>query len=175
MKKIVLFIIIVLSSMGVVQAQNYLNWWQKATKKWVTVSDSIFTATNQYYGPLPVSVYGTANVQITADSTASKFGAASAMYSLHDTLSTRIDSIKLSTLFSNKTWWQGDITVNDTVEVSGDVAFGVGNVTIIYPNSQPGMPIPRRYISNFPTYYIRRYVTSGGTGTVTIDIRTWGN
>ena len=101
----------------------------------------------------------------------------------HDTLSTRIDTVSrriagdttnnLNYIFVNSKAWEADITVNDTVEISSDANFGTGNVTIVYPNTQPGLPIFKRLLFYFPNLYIRRYVTPGGTGTVTIDLRIW--
>jgi hypothetical protein len=101
----------------------------------------------------------------------------------HDTLSTRIDTVSrriagdttnnLNYIFVNSKAWEADITVNDTVEISSDANFGTGNVTIVYPNTQPGLPIFKRLLFYFPNLYIRRYVTTGGTGTVTIDLRIW--
>lgn len=101
----------------------------------------------------------------------------------HDTLTTRIDTLSrkiagdttnnLNYIFVGSKAWQGDITVNDTVEVSSDATFPAGKVTIVYPNSQPGLPLFRRLLFYHPNMYIRRYVTTGGTGTVTIDFRIW--
>ena len=118
--------------------------------------------------------YLTSMVQLSADKYSKMF---------HDTLSTRIDTVSrriagdttnnLNYIFVNSKAWEADITVNDTVEISSDANFGTGNVTIVYPNTQPGLPIFKRLLFYFPNLYIRRYVTPGGTGTVTIDLRIW--
>ena len=104
--------------------------------------------------------------------------------SADDSISTRIDTVSrviygdtttnsLTTVFAGKTWFQGDIIADDTLQIGLDASFSKGKRFKILPNMF--YLIPQTMLSSYPNLYIRRYVTPGATGTVNYALRLWGN
>lgn len=98
-----------------------------------------------------------------------------------DTLTTRIDSVvnmfsSGDSTFANLgfgAWIQGQIVTDDTLELSTSASFT--NAIKILPNtSLRPFELPKLDVSQITNLYIRRFVISGGTGTVNIILKIFG-
>ena len=101
---------------------------------------------------------------------------------MYDTLSTRVDTVSRLiagdttnsfNVLGFKNWWEGDIMPDDTIEVSASPNFPRGSTMKIVPTGARIL-LPRRDLTYFLNLYVRRFVTTGATGTVNYDVRIWG-
>lgn len=152
---------------GFAYAQNSITYWDTVNLKWVTVSNGATTnSKGNMYGVLPVDASAT-------DLTVRFYGASDSLNAdTPDTLSRRWmpDSSSFSRTFTK--WWEGNIEVSDTAEMSTSASFASGTVWKLLPYRL--YPLSKFSIGSVTNLFIRRFVTSGATGVIYWDVRFWG-